>query len=129
MAGQTVVQAGYRLIYTTTGGHEGGKTEYATTDCRKQEFIGRGPDGRPRFRDTGQVQSISSAAREVLGLDWREADYLFDGDNRIDDLKALINAMCVRRGMPEVYFDVNEYDFEEDTPEYLSALRERDLGH
>lgn len=130
MAGQTVVQAGYRLIYQTYGEHEDGKDVYSTTDCVKQEYLGRGPDGRPRFRDTGQVQSISSAAREVLGLDWREADYLFDGDNGIPDLKALINAMCVRRGLPVEYdeYEINPGEFQDDTDEYLHSLREYTLG-
>jgi hypothetical protein len=105
MAGQTVVQAGYRLIYQHYGYGGDGQPEFNTSDCIKQEYIGRDATGKPQFRDTGEVMAISVAAARILGLDYDESNCLFDGDNEIEDLKHLINSMCERRNLPEPYPD------------------------
>jgi hypothetical protein len=40
--------------------------------------------------DTGEILSISEAAREVLGLDYDEANRLFDADNDLEKIHAII---------------------------------------
>lgn len=107
MAGQTVVQAGYRLIYRHYG-YDEGKPSFNTSDCIKQEWTGRRrPNGTPIMEDTGEVMSISTAAAQILGLDYDEYNSFFDGDNGIEDLKHMVNAMCFRRGLPEPYPDAD----------------------
>jgi hypothetical protein len=104
MAGQTVVQAGYRLIYRHYGYDEDGKMQFNTSDCIKQKWTGRRrANGTPIMEDTGEVMAISTAAGQILGLDYDENNSFFDGDNDIDDLKHMVNAMCERRGLPEPY--------------------------
>lgn len=106
MAGQTVVQAGYRLIYTHNG-YEEGRPSFSTAECIRQEFAGRRPNGTPIFRDTGDVMAISTAAQRILGMDYSEQSAFFDGDNKVEDLKHMVNAFCQRRGLPEQYPDAH----------------------
>lgn len=110
MAGQTVVQAGYRLIYNFNEHEEdddgtglGEHVSLETTHCTKQEFLRFDERGKPVFRDTGETMEISEAAREILGMDHEESSRFFDGSNDIDDLKHMLNIFCQRRDMPEPY--------------------------
>lgn len=129
MAGQTVVQAGYRLIYTIDDASDaddgtglGAHATLSTDVCVKQEWTGRfDGKGKPIFRDTGERMPISDAAAEVLGLDWREQAVLFDGSNEIDDLKYFVNAFCRRRGMEEPYPDAWSQRAENMWAEYEQA--------
>lgn len=121
MAGQAVVQAGYRLAYTSDD--EGstspalGAYEVLSADyCERRVLLGYDANGRPRWEETGERVYIANAGARILGLDSDEQGSFFDGDNGIEDLKFFVNKMCERRGLPLEYPGVDESprDFEAD---------------
>lgn len=120
MAGQTVAQHNYRLIYD--GGEEvrwhGESMEALTaTSCIKQEQVGTRtlPNGRevPVMRDMPGAgpEPISYTARTLLGLTDFEQDRFFSGSNGLEDLRELANGMCHRRGLPLLFPNEPVYNF------------------
>lgn len=109
MAGQTVNQSGYRLILDS---------DYKSTDFSASQCIAERPTGRYDnkggmiYEDVpgAPILSISEAARDILGLNEREADRFFEGDNNIEILKEMVNAFCVRRELPLAYPAADVYD-------------------
>lgn len=45
-------------------------------------------------RRGGQMYSVESAARNLLGLDEQQADKLFAMDNDLDDLREIVSDLC-----------------------------------
>lgn len=113
MAGQAVVQAGYRLDYTSDkqgstspalGAYEVLSADY----CERRVLLGYDVNGRPRWEETGESVLIANAGARILGLDSDEQGSFFDGDNEINDLKFFVNKMCQRRGLPDEYPEVTD---------------------
>lgn len=112
MAGQTVAQHGYRLIYD--GGAEtllDGTTETVVvtgSSCIKQEQVGtRTVAGReiPTYRDVpgARPERISYLAAKLLGLTDDEADMFFSGSNGLDTLRKYANYFCHERNLPLLF--------------------------
>lgn len=108
MAGQAVVQAGYRLLYSIDYEEDG---IASASHCVKQRQTGEvNRLGLPEMEDVEGTQSyISDVARVILGLEYGEATAFFDGDNRVMDLKYLTNQFLDHRGLPPVYEGVDEH--------------------
>lgn len=104
MAGQAVVQSGYRLAMNRT---IAGDSETNTIfGCIKSEWTGEVDDkGRRIYRDVGEERDISNAAQEILGLTAIERDKFFHGENSIDTLKGYANAFADARGLPLMFPD------------------------
>lgn len=58
---------------------------------------GADEDFTASFMETGEP--IESFARDQLGLTERESDVMFNGNNSVDDLIRLAEAVCLRRGL------------------------------
>jgi hypothetical protein len=105
MAGQTVVQAGYRIIYDL--GNEREIYELKDDETEASQCIAQQPTnkvdakGRVIWQDIPNARPvpISEQATEILGLTEYEADAFFSGSNRIDSLKAMANGMFYERGL------------------------------
>lgn len=102
VAGQAAHQGGYRLIieeYALSG------VAYSASHCVLTEPTGElDPKGREVRVDVGMARSIPEVGAEVLGLCECEED-LFEGDNDIEDLKAMTNGLAKSRGLPKPYPD------------------------
>jgi hypothetical protein len=60
--------------------------------------------------------SISSVAREALGLTRGESQTFFAGRNSIEDLKFKANEMCEGRGLPLMFPNLSYEPESEDLP-------------
>ena len=62
---------------------------------------GTGFDGKKLFGATNMKtgESIDDFAAEQLGLCWIEQEMLFDGDNTIDEVELIAEAIAIRRGL------------------------------
>lgn len=102
VAGQAAHQGGYRLIII-----EDLMTRpmYSATSCVLTEPTGKlDSKGREIYADVGRPRSIPAVGAEVLGLCDCEED-LFEGDNDLEDLKAMTNGLAASRGLPLPYPD------------------------
>lgn len=116
MAGQAVVQNGYRLVYQGADEVNLGdawRAALTASECIRQEQAGVSRTGRPLWRDApGAVpMPISDTAQRLLGLTSDERYRFFDGDNELGQLKEYANGMCHRRGLPLLFPDDAIYDF------------------
>lgn len=117
MAGQAVVQNGYRMVYESgticnpTRGRQDPNDSYSYISgdflsaayCIAQEPTGTYDDkGRPEYRDKpgARPEPIDRTATEVLGLTDDETDFLFEGDNSVADLKRYVNGIAWVRNLP-----------------------------
>lgn len=113
MAGQTVVQAGFKLDYQFDGwdreiwddesdqyvpADENAKRTFTASYCYPARKNGLTKEGEQRYRRTGESTSISNAAREILGLTQAEADLFFDGGNSIERVVRLAKTFAAVRG-------------------------------
>lgn len=118
IAGHTVHDAGYRLIYNS---------EFEAFDCILQHPTHEVDDkGRVLWEDVPDTEpeSIPSVARRLLGLTEYESSCLFDGENSLDRIKSWVNVFADARGLPIPYQDSFDlYDRElEDYSQELRAL-------
>lgn len=117
IAGQAVAQEHYVMVlnerkyadpdgdgpYIT--GYSGLFNGWAAESCVPTEVVGkdeRGRDIRLPIEDAIPI-SIDSKAAEILGITDEEAEYLFDGDNDIGELKRIANTLCLSRDLPKMY--------------------------
>lgn len=105
MAGQTVVQSGYRLdiggLETLTPFWEG-RVDW----CVPQRDSGRRTEkGRIIYEDVPGAEPvlISDAATEILGLTGYEKDVFFAGENTIPTLKRWANLFADVRDLPVLF--------------------------
>ena len=64
-----------------------GRSEASTSLCYKVRKNGKDPvTGAQRYRRVGDFESISVVAQELLGITYAEANYLFNGNNDIEDI-------------------------------------------
>jgi hypothetical protein len=115
MAGQAVVQNGYRILYENDGaiqnppaGDDGGDAHLsgmwlAASRCIKQQPTGTYDNrGRMIYEDVpgAQYEYIENVGQEVLGLTDDEADWFFESGNDISRLKGLVNGIATIRNLP-----------------------------
>lgn len=127
MAGQTVVQAGYDLVFENSPlfRYDGAWGVNADV-CEPVEHNGQFNQlGLPVFVAVGSEEPICDVAEKILGLTSDEADRFFNGENTIDRLKVLANTFCAERGnMVQMYpthgtyDDPGTYDDFDDTEDY-----------
>lgn len=119
MAGQTVVQAGYRLVYNDD--HRG---LLRADMCVLTQPNGRfDAKGRPLHDDVpGTAKSIEGAAQAILGLTDTECEELFNGDNTVDQLKAMADDFLENRGLARSYGTVSAGYYEETDEETLYSF-------
>ena len=121
IAGQTVIQRGYRMDYGPDsacgfgGGPESDITLYGRSAdrCVMQQPSGeKDCKGRDIMVDVpgAYSQPIHEVARQQLGLTDIEAGVLFDGDNDVYMLKGLINGFCEARGLYDMFPGVSAID-------------------
>jgi hypothetical protein len=114
IAGQTVVQHGYRMQYESDavsglgGGPDPITSLYGRSAerCVPQRSTGiKDCHGEDVMVDVqgGESRMIHEVARELLGLTGLEASCLFDGDNTVDMLKGLINGFCESRCLADLF--------------------------
>jgi hypothetical protein len=125
MAGQTVVQKGYRLMFdgvdhvhaygenTNLSGidqdlldTDGDLMGTTASTCIEQEPTGEYDEkGRELWRDVPGASevSISDTARRELGLHPAESGVFFEADNNLDTLKELANGFCEARNLPFLF--------------------------
>lgn len=109
MAGQAVVQAGYRLGVHPGWLGEGVRVQDNTSRCVEQRPTGRfWPSGRPVMEDVPgrDAESIPDVAQEILGITFDERDQFFNGSNTIEDLKIIANEICRHHDEPIMYPEV-----------------------
>lgn len=126
IAGQAAHQAGYRMVL------EGSSFESHRLDwtgpirsadwCVEQRPTDRkDKHGNIIWEDVpgGDQARIDAVAEEVLGIEEDEAGALFDGDNTIGRIKAIVNFICERRELPPMFpnhdlgWDEGEWDIYE----------------
>lgn len=124
MAGQTVAQANYRLVYNVDPQNPGVQRQLIADLCIAEEATGEKDEkGRTIYRDVpgAQQREVREVGAEVLGLDDYEAALFFDGDNDLDKLQRMANLFCHARGLPLLYPDMpiyNPLDDHDDDDEY-----------
>lgn len=104
MAGQTVVQAGHRMIYDDLSYNGGGYFSSTAENCVRREWTGQYDErGWPIFEDIGEVGYISNKAGQILGLDDQRQDEFFNGSNTVGNLKWYANRFCDEDGLEPMY--------------------------
>jgi hypothetical protein len=106
MAGQTVVQAGRKILYDDASWNGSGLFASADQCVEVQPTGSFNRYGYPVTEVVdGTQDNISSAARRILGLSPYEADEFFAGDNSIMKLKQYANKFARDRDMEFIYPD------------------------
>lgn len=104
MAGQAVVQAGYKMIYDSPDLLDDNGLFASADQCAPTEPTGRFDRfGFPVMEVTDDRESISSVAQRILGLDMYQADQFFSGSNSIRDLKRYANQFAGQAGHHHPY--------------------------
>lgn len=80
IAGGAVALAGARFLYDKKELNEDGMVD--VTECRYE----------------GRTYEIDELASQLLGLSFREAEDLFDGDNTLEDVKRISNRILEDHG-------------------------------
>lgn len=119
MAGQTVYQAGFRMILDDSPVSAVGDEVYADNCIAEYDTGLRTEKGMAIWRDRPEAQPvpIDHAAREILGLTSEET-VLFEGDNDITKIKSIVNWICQHRSLPLPYPDEAIFPDEYDPDEY-----------
>jgi len=123
MAGQTVVQAGYRIMYNDD------RRDLLHADmCVLTEPNGRfDAKGRPLHDDVpGTAKTIEGAAQAILGLTDSECEEFFNGDNTVDHLKAMADDFLEHRGLARAYETVSSGYYEDTDEEVLYSFERND---
>lgn len=115
MAGQTVYQAGFRMILDDSPLHRIGEEAYAD-DCIAEVLTDeRDERGFMVWRDREDAEriAIDQAAAEILGLIGEER-CLFEGDNTVPKIKSIVNWIAENRHLPIPFPDEPTYPDEDD---------------
>lgn len=97
IAGETVIQAGYRMVYT--------RQLIATTCVARVPTDEVDSKGNTIWKDVpgAKPQPIDETAQELLGLTDGQASSLFHGTNTLSNLRVLANRFAREAGLPEPY--------------------------